>query len=168
VDERSIKANARTTGLTVEQTALELALAKANAISANFPECLVLGADQILECQSEWFDKPTDRNSAEIQLKKLRGKSHTLVNALTIILNGQRLWSYQQPATLEMRYFSDTFLNRYLDQSGENIYHSVGGYLLERQGAQLFDRIDGDYFTILGLPLLPLMAYLRDCSILDS
>ena len=152
--------------MSVEQTTLRLAIAKADRVSQRHPDKLVLGADQILECNGEWFDKPVDMNGARMHLKKLRGQRHRLVNGLVIVHRGTIIWTHTAFATLEMRDFSDAFLEAYLERSGEKILGSVGAYLLEAEGAQLFHTIEGDYFTVLGLSLLPVLAFLRDQNVI--
>jgi len=168
IDEESLKRDSRDEGLSVEQTALRLAIAKAARVGERHPNRFVLGADQILECEGNWFDKPADMGGARRHLKTLRGSRHRLVNGLAIVHKGSTLWTHTAIATLEMRNFSDRFLETYLDRSGEQILSSVGAYLLEAEGAQLFHTIEGDYFTILGLPLLPVLAFLRQQNIIET
>lgn len=141
--------------------ALMLADAKAQAVARHCPGRLVLGADQTLACANRVFSKPCDRTAAREQLSRLRGCTHELHAAVSLWRDGERLFSHVATARLTMRPFSDSFLERYLDEAGEAALASVGGYQLEGLGVHLFERIDGDYFTILGLPLLPLLAYLR-------
>ena len=163
-----LKRDARSAGLSVEQTALRLAVAKAVRVGENHPDRFVLGADQILECEGNWFDKPVDMENARNHLRTLRGSRHRLVNGLAIVHMGSVVWTHTAIATLDMRNFSDRFLETYLDRSGDRILSSVGAYLLEAGGAQLFQAIDGDYFTILGLPLLPVLAFLRQQNIIET
>ncbi len=106
--------------------------------------------------------------AARTHLTKLRGKRHRLVNGLAIVHDGATVWTHSAVASLEMRLFSDAYLDAYLEQSGKKILGSVGAYLLEAEGAQLFQTIEGDYFTILGLPLLPVLAFLRDQQVIQS
>ena len=132
------------------------------------PDDLVIGADQILECDGIWFDKPADRAAAAETLKRLRGRTHRLVSAISVLGGGRGApWRHRGEARLTMRSFSDRFLARYLDAVGDEVTTSVGAYRLEGRGAQLFTRIEGDYFTVLGLPLLPLLAFLRGGGHLD-
>ncbi len=152
----------------VFERAAVLAEKKALAVSAVFGEALVIGADQMLECDGVFFDKPGDRMQAARQLKQLRGKSHRLVSAAVVVQSGQKIWETVDDATLVMRSFSDDFLERYLDDEEAAILSSVGAYRLEGRGAQLFTSIRGDYFTILGLPLLPLLEFLRSRGVLIS
>lgn len=141
--------------------ALELAAAKAQAVSKAAPDAFVIGADQILSCDQARFDKPRDMDEARDNLKIFRGRTHILHSGIAIAKSGELLWSFSDRALLTMRDFSDAFLDRYLDALGEKVRTSVGCYQLEGPGIQLFEKIDGDYFTILGLPLLPLLGELR-------
>ena len=149
-----------------EILARALALAKAEAVSARRPEACVLGADQVLECEGRLFDKPRDRGEARAQLLALRGRGHRLVNGLALVRAGRILWQYDDEARLWMREFSDDFLDDYIAGAEPEILESVGAYRLEGRGAQLFARIEGDFFSILGLPLLPLLDALRREGIL--
>lgn len=165
VDEDEVKASYKAEGAGVEDTALALAELKAASVVRRLPTeggVFVLGADQMLDCGGHWFDKPMDRAAARAQLLALRGHKHHLVSAAILFLNGQRIWHQIDRAELTMRDFSDTFLDHYLDNAGEAVFGSVGGYHLEGLGAQLFSRVRGDFFTILGLPLLPVLAILRE------
>ncbi|GAK43710.1 maf protein [Tepidicaulis marinus] len=141
--------------------AMELARLKACAVSLDTPATLVIGADQVLSCEGKKFDKPRDMKEARKNLSFFRGKTHTLHSAVTLALDGEIVWSHGDRAHLTMRDFSDAFLDHYLRQAGEKILKSVGCYQLESVGVQLFEKIDGVYFTILGLPLLPLLEELR-------
>jgi septum formation protein len=143
-----------------------LALAKALAVSARRPGALVLGADQVLECEGRLFAKPRDKREARAQLVALRGRGHRLVNGLALARDGKILWQYDDEARLWMRDFDDAFLDAYLADAGPEVLESVGVYRLEGKGAQLFARIEGDFFSILGLPLLPLLEALRREGIL--
>jgi septum formation protein len=159
IDERAVEARAATHEASA--TAALLARAKAAAVAAQKPGRLVLGADQTLALGERRFSKPADRNAAAEQLRALRGKTHALHSALTLMREGTVLFEHADAARLTMRAFSDKFLESYLDAAGEAVTASVGAYQLEGPGIQLFERIEGDYFTILGLPLLPLLAFLR-------
>lgn len=142
--------------------ALRLAEEKALAVSRAEPGALVIGADQIMSCETRRFDKPRDMVEARANLLFMRGRTHTLHSAVVLALDGEVVWGHSARADLAMRNFSDTFLDWYLKTLGEKVKTSVGCYQLEGPGIQLFERIEGDYFTILGLPLLPLLAELRD------
>jgi septum formation protein len=165
VDEDEVKLSYKAAGASVEDTALALAELKAASVARRLPAeggVFVLGADQMLDCGGHWFDKPLDRAGARAQLLALRGHKHHLVSAAILFLNGQRIWHQIDRAELTMRDFSDLFLEQYLDNAGDAVFGSVGGYHLEGLGAQLFSRVRGDFFTILGLPLLPVLAILRE------
>ena len=139
-----------------------LATAKARAVFDDEQnEGLIIGADQILECDGVLYDKPRNMDEARRNLLRFRGKSHYLVGAVVLLENGQQVWSHCGRVALTMRDFSEPFLDAYLAQAGEAVLSSVGCYQLEGLGAHLFADIDGDYFSILGLPLLPLLDGLR-------
>jgi len=138
--------------------ALTLAAAKAQAVAA---EGLLIGADQILECDGKLYDKPRDMDEARHNLSLFRGKTHYLVGGVVLVEGGQTVWAHGGRVALTMRDFSDAFLDAYLAAAGERVLSSVGCYQLEGLGAHLFSAIDGDYFSILGLPLLPLLDGLR-------
>jgi septum formation protein len=159
IDERAVErdAGAKDAG----EVASLLAHAKAAAVAAHMPGRLVLGADQTLALGARRFSKPMDRTAAHEQLRALSGSTHALHSAVALMRDGQLLFAHVDVARLTMRALSDDFLARYLDAMGEAVTHSVGAYQLEGLGIHLFERIDGDHFTILGLPLLPLLTYLR-------
>lgn len=161
VDEDEVKAAGRAEGVSADIVAETLAELKAQRITRRHPGALVVGADQMLECEGRWFDKPADRGAARAQLLDLRGKTHRLVSCAVVVRDGERMWHQIDSARLTMRNFSDSFLDDYLDRVGDDVLHSVGAYQLEGLGAQLFHRVEGDFFTILGLPLLPLLGFLR-------
>ncbi|MCP5368836.1 MAG: Maf family protein [Hyphomicrobiales bacterium] len=161
VDEETLKEQGQSAGRPVEDVALDIARAKAAAVSARNPRAYVLGADQMMECGGRWLDKPANLDAARHNLRFLRGRTHRLISAATVWRDGEERWTDNAEAHLGLRAFSDAFLDDYLRAGGDEILASVGAYRLEGLGVQLFDRIDGDYFTILGLPLLPLMAFLR-------
>jgi septum formation protein len=159
IDERGIEERATTRD--AGDIALVLARAKAQAIAARLPGRLVLGADQTLALGERRFSKPADRAAARDQLKALRGQTHELHTAVALARDGAIAFEHREAAGLTMRAFSDGFLESYLDAMGGAVTASVGGYQLEKAGVQLFERIDGDHFVILGLPLVALLAYLR-------
>ena len=159
IDERAIEAAAG--GGDPAGVARLLACAKAKAVSAALPGRLVMGADQTLSLGGRRFSKPADRAAARAQLADLRGRTHELHSGVAVVRDGTVLFAQVDVARLTMRAFGDDFLERYLDATGDLVQTSVGGYQLERIGIQLFERVDGDHFTILGLPLLPLLAYFR-------
>lgn len=159
LDERSLEANAESEA--PASIAIHLARAKAFAIARSCPGRLVLGADQTLALDSERFAKPADRAAARAQLRALRGRSHQLHAAIAFVQDAEVLFTHADTARLTMRAFSDRFLDLYLDTIGDAATASVGAYQIEGPGIQLFEGIDGDYFTILGLPLLPALDFLR-------
>jgi septum formation protein len=161
VDEAALKNQLRGERADAEACALALATLKAEHVSAQRPGALVIGADQMLDCDGVWFDKPADRAAAATNLRALRGKTHALVGAVVVMRDGRRLWQHVERSRLTMRRFDDAFVATYLDAVGAPALQSVGAYQLEGLGVQLFSHIDGDYFAILGLPLLPLLDCLR-------
>jgi septum formation protein len=162
VDEGELKLSLRQQRADPETAAIALAELKALQVSRGKPGRLVLGADQMLDCDGAWFDKPANRAAAKGQLLALRDKTHRLTSAAVLARDGQRIWHHAAAAKLTMRAFTDTFLALYLDRAGDAVLSSVGAYQLEGLGAQMFKRIDGDFFTILGLPLLPVLDILRE------
>ncbi len=142
-------------------TARHLAHEKAKKISNIHPNRMVIGADQILECDNVWFEKPDNIAMAQNTLKLLRNKTHTLFAGVSAAIDGKIVWSTCDQAELTMRNFSDDFLNQYIKTEGSIILSSVGAYRIEEQGLQLFSKINGDYFTVLGLPVMLLLEFLR-------
>jgi septum formation protein len=161
VDEEEMKLSFQGEGADPAACAVALAEAKADRVSRRHPGALVIGADQMLDCEGVWFDKPAGRPQARAQLVALRGRTHVLTSAACVCRDGQRLWHTVQQARLTMRSFSDEFLDEYLSAVGDDVTGSVGAYRLEGLGVHLFARVEGDWFTILGLPLLPLLDFLR-------
>jgi septum formation protein len=159
IDERTIEARAGTQP--PGEIALLLARAKAGAVAARLPGRLVLGADQTLALGDRLFAKPADRTAARDQLKSLRGQTHALHSAVVLVRDATVLFEHCEIARLTMRGFSDRFLDSYIEAVGPAVTASVGAYQVERAGIQLFERIEGDHFTILGLPLLQLLQFLR-------
>jgi septum formation protein len=159
VDERVIEAGAGSSSPAA--VAALLARSKATAVSARMPSRIVIGADQTLALGRRRFSKPADRAAARQQLLALRGQSHELHSAVAVVRDEAVLYGGVEVARLTMRRFSEAFLDRYLDEAGPAVTASVGGYQLERIGIHLFERIDGDHFTILGMPILPLLAFFR-------
>jgi septum formation protein len=145
-----------------------LATAKAELVSAANSNALVIGADQILIFAGRVIDKPKSLQEARSQLLELRGKTHHLICAVTAARHGRVIWSDSTTAELSMRRFSGRFLEDHLSAVGEDVLTSVGSYKIEGRGVQLFDKISGDYFSILGLPLLPLLSFLRNERCLPS
>ena len=166
IDERAVAAKAGTHDAAA--IARILARAKADAVARSLPGRLVLGADQTLARGATLFGKPGNRAEAAAQLRSLRGRTHELHSALALVRDGQALFECVDSARLTMRDISDRFLDDYLDMAGDTALASVGGYQLEGLGIHLFERVEGDYFTILGLPLLPLLAFLRQNKFVDG
>jgi septum formation protein len=162
VDETEVKASLRADGATAAQAAETLAELKAQHVSRRHRGALVIGADQILDCDGEWFDKPADRAQAAAHLRALAGRRHVLATSVCVVRDGTVLWHHTAAAGLEMRPLGDAFIERYLEAAGDAVLASVGAYQIEGLGVHLFARIDGEFFTILGLPLLPLLAFLRE------
>ncbi len=165
IDERALERNAPDTA---EAVARMLAREKVHAVASRLPERLIVGADQILALGERRFSKPANRAAAQAQLKELRGRTHELHSAAVLVQDGTVRFEYSDTARLTMRSFSDSFLDAYLDAAGTTVTDSVGAYQLERSGIQLFERVEGDYFTILGMPLLPLLVFLRSAGLLAA
>jgi septum formation protein len=145
-----------------------LARAKAEAVSDLAKDAYVVGADQILAFGDEILSKPENMEAARRQLFDLKGKSHTLHTAVAVATGGETIWAQTESATLAMRELSPVFVGRYLAAVGDEVLRSVGAYQIEGIGIQLFEKIDGDYFSILGLPLLPLLGTLRREGVIDG
>ncbi|HEU0222257.1 MAG TPA: Maf family protein [Paracoccaceae bacterium] len=161
IDEAALKGALAAEGARPRDIADALAEAKALKISRRHPEALILGADQVLAAGDALFDKPADLAAARAQLLALRGRAHELLSAAVIAEGGEPVWRHVGRARLTMRDFSDAFLDDYLAREGGHVLASVGAYRIEGAGVQLFSRIEGDHFCILGLPLLEILAYLR-------
>jgi septum formation protein len=168
IDEGAIKASLRSRGEDAAAVAEALATAKAEAIAGRHPDALVIGSDQMLSCGGCWFDKPPDRIAAKAQLLALRGRTHELTAAVVVVSGRERLWCHVERASLDMRPFSEAFVDGYLDRVGNAALQSVGAYQIEGPGVQLFDSIRGDVFTIMGMPLLPLLAFLRSRGVVPT
>jgi nucleoside triphosphate pyrophosphatase len=160
-DAEKTRSHRRQTKTDTAGIALRLARQKARHVSAMFPGRWVIGADQILDLAGEIVDKPTDRAQADRQLSSLSGRSHALISAVSVMRDEQELWHHVDRARLRMRVLSARFLDAYLDQLGDAAFSSPGAYQVEGLGVLLFDRIDGNHYTILGMPLLPLLDFLR-------
>ena len=168
VDEGAVKDAMRAEDPEGRETARALAALKARRVSAGAPGAFVIGADQLLVCGDEWFDKPVDVADARGQLKRLRGRRHTLVTAVSVVRDEAEIWGEVVCPQLTMRPFSDAFLERYLERAGDGILACVGGYEAEGLGAQLLAEIKGDWFAVLGLPLLPLLGFLREHGLVET
>ncbi len=161
VDEEAAKLTLRAEGLRPRDQADALAELKALSVS-RVRSGFVIGADQMLAIEGDVLDKPKDVDEARAHLLRLRGKTHELVTAAVVAKDGAIIWRHIDTPKLKMRAFSDEFLADYLERAGPDVLRSVGAYQLEGLGAQLFERVEGDYFSVLGLPLLPLLAFLRE------
>jgi septum formation protein len=168
VDEDQLKRRARESGLDTERAAASLAAAKAERVAPRHSGRIVIAGDQMLDCDGVWFDKPADREAAHRQLAQLSGRTHRLVSAAIAVRDGVALWQAVDIATLAVRPLSAAFIDQYLDAVGSRVCDSVGAYQIEGLGVQLFERVEGDHFTVMGLPLLPLLAFLRAERVLES
>jgi septum formation protein len=164
IDERAVEELAGPAA--AAEVAALLAREKARTVAQRRPSRLVLGADQTLALGTRRFSKPVDQAAAREQLEALRGRTHALHTAIALVRDGTTLFEHRESAFLGMRVFSDEFLTRYLDAAADTVTATVGGYQLETIGIQLFERLQGDHFVILGLPLLALLDYLRQTGCL--
>lgn len=161
LDERAAEEPLLAAGMTPEDLALTLASAKALLVSERRPGDLVIGADQVLDLDGERMVKPPDMEAARTQLLRLAGRTHALRAGIALARDGEVIWEHVDSATLTMRALTPAFVGRYLAAAGPDVLSSVGAYQIEGRGIQLFERIEGDTFAVLGLPLLPLLAALR-------
>ena len=168
IDEDSVKKKMRADGCSVKDTAQKLSDLKAQKVSEQMREAFVVGADQMLESDGRWFDKPRNVRDARDQLMNLRGGKHRLFSSVSVALNGGVVFRHGECSLMTMRYFSDRFIASYLESEKDGVCQSVGGYKLEGRGIQLFANVEGGYFDILGLPLLPLLAFLRTQGIVGD
>jgi len=168
VDEESIRESMQADGQSPRNIADALAEMKAVRVAAKAPGALVIGCDQVLDLDGDVFSKPGNRAQARRQLERLRGKKHKLLSAAVVCEDGKPVWRHIGEVELTMHSVSDGYLDAYLDRNWDRIRHSVGCYRLEEEGARLFAQIRGDYFTVLGLPLLELLSYLSVRGALSS
>ena len=168
IDERAIDERLAREGAAPEVIAVELAKAKALAVSALHPNAIVVGSDQTMSLGGRIYHKPKDMAEAHANLISLSGRTHRLNCGVSIAQNGQIIWEAVSVADMTVRHLSENFVSRHLERVGEKVLSSVGGYQLEGEGIQLFTSIEGDYFTILGLPLLPLLTKLRMMGVIDG
>lgn len=167
MDEEGAKASLRREGLSPRDQANALAELKALSVSRKRAG-LVIGADQMLAVEGEVLDKPRSAAEARQHLLRLRGRTHELITAATITRDGAAIWRHIDTPKLKMLAFSDDFLDYYMRYAGDDVLRSVGAYQLEGLGAQLFERVEGDFFSVLGLPLLPLLAFLREHGVVRA
>lgn len=168
IDERAVEEAVAASGMTPDDLAQILAEAKAVDVSQNHPGALVIGSDQTLSLDGELFHKPADMEEARRRLLKLSGRTHQLNSAVVIALDGEAIWRHVSIAQLTMRDLDPGFVGRHLSAVGDAALSSVGGYQIEGRGIQLFEKIEGDHFTIVGLPLLPLLEKLRELGAIDG
>ena len=168
VDERVIEQTLDATGTTPEELALILAEAKALDVSGRYPDALVIGSDQTLSLADEVLHKAATMEEARRRLLQLQGRTHQLNSAVVLAQKGEAVWRHVSVARLTMRPLSPEFIGRHLARTGEKVLGSVGCYQFEGEGLQLFEAIDGDYFTIVGLPMLPLFSELRKLGAIDG
>lgn len=168
VDEEAIRQSLEAEGAHPRDIADTLAEMKARKRADKDPEALVLGCDQVLEFDRRAWGKAETPDAARAQLQALRGQTHRLLSAAVVYDRGEPVWRHVGEVRLTMRSFSDSYLEDYLSRNWDSVRHAVGCYKLEEEGARLFSRIDGDYFTVLGLPLLPLLGWLADRGTLAS
>jgi nucleoside triphosphate pyrophosphatase len=160
IDEDEVKRSLLAERASPQDIAEALAAMKALRVSARRGAAMVVGGDSTLACNGRLFDKPPTLDAARKQLLALSGQTHELFSSVVVARSGVRLWHWNERARLTMRQLSEPFVDAYLARAGEGVLTSVGAYQLESLGAHLFSRVDGDYFTILGLPLLPLLSFL--------
>lgn len=168
IDESTIRESLLAEGATPRDVADALAEGKALKVSAKRPEKLVIGCDQVLGFEGRILTKPETSEDALSELRRLRGRRHELLSAAVICRNGHPLWRHVGRVRLTMREASDGFLESYVARNWDSIRGSVGGYKLEEEGVRLFSRIEGDYFHVLGLPLIEILSYLTDVGVLET
>ena len=168
IDERAIEGELERQGSSPEEVALILAEAKARNVGQAFPDDIIIGSDQTMSLGARVYHKPRDMNEARDHLLSLSGQVHQLNSGIVLTRGNDILWKHVSSAQMSVRVLRPEFIDAYLARVGKKALSSVGAYQLEGEGIQLFDKIDGDYFTILGLPMLPLLAKLRDLRVIDA
>lgn len=166
IDEREIESPLVASGASPEGVAAALARAKAEDVAGRNPQAFVIGSDQVMSMDGRLFHKCTSVDIAREQLRSMRGKTHRLSSAISIVRSGQEVWSHISVADLTFREFTEAFLDSYIADAGPKVLLTVGAYSYEGLGQQLFEKVEGDFFTIIGLPMLPLLAALRDLAII--
>ena len=168
IDERAIEAPLEQAGASPDQVAVALATAKARDVASRHPGALVIGSDQTLSLGARVYHKPGSMAEAAEHLRSFSGKTHQLNSAISLVRDGEVMWEHVSHARLTVRALSDSFIESHLARVGDRALSSVGAYQLEGEGIQLFEAIEGDYFTILGLPMLPLLNELRMLGVIDA
>jgi septum formation protein len=168
IDERAIESEVERQGSSPEEVALILAEAKARNVGQAFPDDIIIGSDQTMSLGTRVYHKPRDMNEARDHLLSLSGQVHQLNSGIVLTRGSDILWKHVSSARMSVRILSPVFIDAHLARVGKKALSSVGAYQLEGEGIQLFDKIEGDYFTILGLPMLPLLAKLRDLRVIDA
>ena len=168
LDEDSIKASLSHEQAPVRDCADVLAELKAEKVARSNPDALIIGSDQVLEFDGQTFSKPTDKAEAIAQLQSLSGKLHKLYSAAVIYDQGRPVWRYIGQAKMTMRPLGDAYISDYVDRNWDHIQYCVGGYQIEAEGARLFSKIDGDHFSILGMPLIQVLGYLTSLGAIDG
>jgi len=168
IDEREIETPLVKAGLGGADVAEVLAIAKAENISTGNPDAYVIGSDQTLSLDGELFHKPENMEAAQKRLLVLSGKTHALNSSIAIVRNGETLWTYVEVAHITFRNLDPGFIGRHTAQAGDKLLTSVGAYQIEGLGVQLFEKVEGDFFSIMGLPILPLLKKLRELELVDG
>lgn len=168
IDERALEKPLEEAGVAPETVALALAEAKARDVAGHFGDALVIGSDQTMSLEARVYHKPKDMAEAARHLLSLSGKTHRLNSAIVLLRGEEVVWRHVSSAHMTVRPLTAGFVDRHLQRVGEKALSSVGAYQLEGEGIQLFEKIEGDYFTILGLPMLPLLAKLRELGTIDA
>ncbi|MFK7874992.1 MAG: nucleoside triphosphate pyrophosphatase [Paracoccaceae bacterium] len=168
IDEETIKSSLIADSASPREIADCLAEMKAQKINATYPDQMVLGCDQVLDLNGELLSKPTDPKDCKTQLRNMSGQRHKLLSAAVLYKDQKPLWRHVGVVNLRMRRLSDDYINDYVTRNWDSVRHSVGGYKLEEEGVRLFSAVQGDFFHILGLPLLEFLGYLADRGDIDS